>query len=143
MTAVVAVHAVALPTARWRSTMTTVCCRRSVHCRSGWSVAMNHDCSYRRHWFYSIDHSRGRRGIRYSFGCFFVYKKMLDRIEMRTRYRIYCQTIRTVETFPETIEQELRPAVCEHRQTDRLKGNYSIDISAINLDKIQSGVIEI
>ena len=26
--------------------------------------------SYRRHWFYSIDHSRGRRGIRYSFGCF-------------------------------------------------------------------------
>ena len=23
-----------------------------------------------------------------------------------------------LETFPETIEQELRPAVCEHRQTD-------------------------
>ena len=27
-----------------------------------------------------------------------------------------------LETFPETIEQELRPAVCEHRQE-----NYSID----------------
>ena len=26
-----------------------------------------------------------------------------------------------LETSPETIEQELRPAVCEHRQTDRLK----------------------
>ena len=33
-----------------------------------------------------------------------------------------------LETSPETIEQELRPAVCEHRQTDRLKENYSIDI---------------
>ena len=66
----VAVPVVAVPTARWRSTVTTVCCRRSVHCRPDWSVAMNHDRSYRRHWFYSIDHSSGRRGIRYSFGCF-------------------------------------------------------------------------
>ena len=32
-----------------------------------------------------------------------------------------------LETSPETIEQELRPAVCEHRQTDRLMENYSID----------------
>ena len=36
-----------------------------------------------------------------------------------------------LETFPETIEQELRPAVCERRQTDRQtdrrKENYSID----------------
>ena len=32
-----------------------------------------------------------------------------------------------LETSPETIEQELRPVVCEHRQTDRLKENYSID----------------
>ena len=31
------------------------------------------------------------------------------------------------ETSPETIEQELRPAVCKHRLTDRLKENYSID----------------
>ena len=34
-----------------------------------------------------------------------------------------------LETFPETIEQELRPAVCERCQTDRLKANYSIDTS--------------
>ena len=32
------------------------------------------------------------------------------------------------ETSPEAIEQELRPAVCERRPTDRLKPNYSIDI---------------
>ena len=29
--------------------------------------------------------------------------------------------------LPEAIEQELRPAVCERRLTDRLKTNYSID----------------
>ena len=34
------------------------------------------------------------------------------------------------ETSPEAIEQELRPAVCERRLTDRLKTNYSsIDYS--------------
>ena len=32
-----------------------------------------------------------------------------------------------LETSPETAEQELRPAVCERRQTDRLMENYSID----------------
>ena len=31
------------------------------------------------------------------------------------------------ETSPETIEQELRPVVCEQRQTDRFKDNYYID----------------
>ena len=30
------------------------------------------------------------------------------------------------ETSSEAIEQELRPAVCERRPTDRLKANYSI-----------------
>ena len=35
------------------------------------------------------------------------------------------------ETSPEAIEQELRPAVCERRQTDRLKANYSIDDTAV------------
>ena len=38
-----------------------------------------------------------------------------------------------LETFPETIEQELRPAVCERRLTDRLKENYSIDIVVDNV----------
>ena len=33
-----------------------------------------------------------------------------------------------LETSPETIEQELRPAVCERRQTDIFKENYSIDL---------------
>ena len=36
------------------------------------------------------------------------------------------------ETSPEAIEQELRPAVCERRPTDRLKANYSIDIARDN-----------
>ena len=31
------------------------------------------------------------------------------------------------ETSPETIEDELRLAVCKQRQTDRFKENYSID----------------
>ena len=43
---------------------------------------------------------------------------MLGRTEMRTRDKMYCQAIRTVRYISETIEQELRPAVCEHRQTD-------------------------
>ena len=37
------------------------------------------------------------------------------------------------ETSPEAIEQELRPAVCERRLTDRLKTNYSIDEQIQNL----------
>ena len=60
------------------------------------------------------------------FGSFQSIKKLLGRTESRTRDRMYCQTIRIVklETFPETIEQELRPAVCDlqfanaDRQTD-------------------------
>ena len=31
------------------------------------------------------------------------------------------------ETSPEAIDQELRTAFCERRQTDRLKTNYRID----------------
>ena len=31
------------------------------------------------------------------------------------------------ETSPEAIEPELRTALCERRQTDRLKTNYRID----------------
>ena len=37
------------------------------------------------------------------------------------------------ETSPEAIEQELRPAVCERRLTDRLKTNYSIDYRSVCL----------
>ena len=31
------------------------------------------------------------------------------------------------ETSPEAIDQELRPEICERRQTDRLKTNYRVD----------------
>ena len=34
------------------------------------------------------------------------------------------------ETSPDAIEPELRTALCERRQTDRLKTNYSIDLGA-------------
>ena len=43
---------------------------------------------------------------------------MLGRTKTRTRDRTSCQTIRTVRTSPEMFEQELRPAVCEHQETD-------------------------
>ena len=38
-----------------------------------------------------------------------------------------------LDTSTEMIEQELRPAVCEHRQTDRHKENYSIVYSSWSL----------
>ena len=41
----------------------------------------------------------------------FSYKKILGRTDTRTRERMYCQSIQ-FEISPETIEQELRPAVC-------------------------------
>ena len=36
------------------------------------------------------------------------------------------------ETSPDAIEPELRTALCERRQTDRLKTNYSIDNELTN-----------
>ena len=35
------------------------------------------------------------------------------------------------EISPETIEQELRPVVCEQRQTDICKASYSIDCTKL------------
>ena len=46
-----------------------------------------------------------------------------------------------LETSPETIEQELRPAVCERRLTDRLKENYSIDDGECDTDYSWSTVV--
>ena len=37
------------------------------------------------------------------------------------------------ETSPEAIDQELRTAFCERRQTDILKTNYSVDIVEVEL----------
>ena len=57
---------------------------------------------------------------------FFAYKKMLGRIETRTRDRIYCQTIRTVRDISR--DDRARIATCSLRTpTDRFKENYSID----------------
>ena len=44
-----------------------------------------------------------------------------------------------LETSPETIEQELRPEVCERRQTDRLVENYSIDMSFVSTCDVNVG----
>ena len=40
------------------------------------------------------------------------------------------------ETSPDAIEPELRTALCERRQTDRLKTNYSIDIVKQHVEPI-------
>ena len=55
---------------------------------------------------------------------------MLGRTELRTRDRIYCQTMRTVRDISR--DDRARIATCSlrtqnDRQTDRLKVNYSID----------------
>ena len=59
------------------------------------------------------------------FWMFFVYKKMLDRTEMRSRDRICFQPIRTVSDISR--EDRARIVNCERRQTDRFNENYSID----------------
>ena len=112
-TTVVAVLVVAIPNARCQSTVTTECFRRSVHCRSGWSVAMDNDRSHRRHWFYSIDHSRGQRSIRYRFGSFSRIKKFLGRTETRTRDRMYLGRIRSVRDISR--DDRARIATCSLR----------------------------
>ena len=60
-------------------------------------------------------------------GVFLAYKKILGRIETRTRDKSTLVGCDQFETSPEAIEQELRTAFCERRQTDRLKTNYRID----------------
>ena len=52
------------------------------------------------------------------FWKFFAYKKMLGRTEMRTRYRIYCQTMRTVRDISR--DDRARIATCSLQTlTDR------------------------
>ena len=57
---------------------------------------------------------------------------MLGRTETRTRDRIYCQTMRTVRDIYETIEQELRPAVCKRWQTDLRQIIVDIKFYSVN-----------
>ena len=47
---------------------------------------------------------------------FFAYKKLLGRTETRTRDRMHLGRYDQLETYLETIEQELRPAVCVNIQ---------------------------
>ena len=61
---------------------------------------------------------------------FFAYKKILGRIETRTRDMMYWQTIRTVRDISR--DDRAIIATCSlrtptDRQIDRLKENYSID----------------
>ena len=43
-----------------------------------------------------------------------------------------------LETSPETIEQELRPAVCEHKQTDRIIGASWVRKNSLSGDEVGS-----
>ena len=62
--------------------------------------------------------------------CFSHIKKMLGRIETRTRDMIYYQTIRTVRDISR--DDRARIATCSLRTlTDRLKENYSIDLTIL------------
>ena len=62
------------------------------------------------------------------YGCFSRIKKMLGRTEMRTRDRMYCQTIRIRSVRDISRGDRARIATCSLRtSTDRLKANYSID----------------
>ena len=93
-------------------------------CRSDRLLAINRDHSYRR-----FDGSlHGDSVFAIVFGCF----SPLDRTEItcelvRGRNDIYHSRYKQFEISPETIEQELRPEVCEQGQTGRFKENYSID----------------
>ena len=70
------------------------------------------------------------------FWKFFEYKKLLGRTEMRTRDRMYCQTIRIVRYISR--DDRARIATCSLRTlTDRLKENYSIDYTQIVMANCQ------
>ena len=62
------------------------------------------------------------------FLMFFAYKKIARPTWNANSWTGYAfSRYGQFETSPEKIELELRPAVCERRQTDRFKENYSID----------------
>ena len=70
------------------------------------------------------------------FWVFFAYKKLLGRTDTRTRERMYCQMIRTVRDISR--DDRARIATCSlrtptDRQTDRLQGNYSIDVFPVKI----------
>ena len=91
------------------------------HCRTGYrySLGPNRDgpLRWRQCWSLAIEINMATRFHR---GCVFsLIKKLLGRTEIRTCAGCTVRRYKQLETSPETIEQELLPAVCEHRQTDR------------------------
>ena len=73
------------------------------------------------------------------YGCFSHIKKMLGRTEMRTRDRMYCQTIRSVWDISRgdrariaTCSLRTSPDRQTDRQTDRLNANYSINFKTLS-----------
>ena len=59
---------------------------------------------------------------------FLAYKKIYAELRRELVTKSTSGGNDQLEPSPEEIEPELRTALCERRQTDRLKTNYSIDI---------------
>ena len=74
-------------------------------------------------WSLAIEINTGTDGpVSPRFCVFFAYKKMLGQTDMRTRERMYCQTIWTVRDISR--DDRAKIATCSLRT---LKKNYSID----------------
>ena len=117
--AVVAIQIVAVPTFRWRSTNTSIIALfRRVASDQPWPIA----CSF--NWQLAR-----KLGFRDGFWVFFTYTKLLGRTEMRTRERKDRQRNEQFGISPETIEQELRLAVCEQQRDLR---RMIVQIIAVN-----------
>ena len=58
---------------------------------------------------------------------FLAFKKYLGELRCELVTKSTSGEYGQFETSPDAIEPELRTALCERRQTDRLKTNYSID----------------
>ena len=87
---------------------------RSCYCRTR---SMDHQRVRRHAPFHSLE-TCARMALRDSLWMFFAYTKMLVRTEIRTRDRIYCQTIRTVRDISRA--DRARIATCGLRTpTDR------------------------
>ena len=99
------------------------------------TVTARSACDNAGRWPFKSTHELATRFIR-GFGSFSSIKKLLGRTEMRTRDRMYCQTIRIVRYISR--DDRARIATCSLRTlTDRLKENYSIDYTQIVMANCQ------
>ena len=93
------------------------------------TVTAHSACDNAGHWPFKSTHELATRFTR-GFGSFSRIQKLLGRTETRTRDRMYCQTIRIVRDISR--DDRARIATCSLRTlTDRLKENYSIDVSGL------------